>query len=86
MSRRVLAPPVGATGTMEFFPRLCLFSQVTSREPVVMIAMAGGMCFSKKLAAAIASETGAKDLAKDYLERQLSMRSRERAPDDLRHL
>lgn len=38
------------------------------------------------LAAAIAFGLGAKDLAKDYLERQLTTRSRERAPDDLKHL
>ena len=29
---------------------------------------------------------GAKDLAKDYLERGLSIRTRDGAPDDLRHL
>jgi hypothetical protein len=38
------------------------------------------------LAAAIAFGLGAKDLAKDYIERGLSIRSRDRAPDDLRHL
>jgi len=38
------------------------------------------------LAAAIAFGLGAKDLAKDYIERGLSIRARDRAPDDLRHL
>lgn len=38
------------------------------------------------LAGAIAFGLGAKDLAKDYIERGLSIRSRDRAPDDLRHL
>jgi hypothetical protein len=38
------------------------------------------------LAAAIAFGLGAKDLAKEYLERRLSHRSRESAPDDLTHL
>jgi hypothetical protein len=38
------------------------------------------------MAAAIAFGLGAKDLAKDYLERRLSHGPRERAPDDLRHL
>jgi hypothetical protein len=38
------------------------------------------------LAAAIAFGLGAKDLAKDFLERRLSGRPRNHAPDDLRHL
>lgn len=38
------------------------------------------------LAGAIAFGLGAKDLAKDYIERGLSIRSGDRAPDDLRHL
>lgn len=38
------------------------------------------------LAAAIAFGLGAKDLAKDFLERRLSDRPRERESDDLRHL
>ena len=38
------------------------------------------------LAGAIAFGLGAKDLAKYYIERGLSIRSRDRAPDDLRHL
>lgn len=38
------------------------------------------------LAAAIAFGLGAKDLAKDFLERRLSDRLRDRPPDDLRHL
>ena len=38
------------------------------------------------LAAAIAFGLGAKDLAKDFLERRLSDRLKDRAPDDLRHL
>ena len=38
------------------------------------------------MAGAIAFGLGAKDLAKDYLERGLSVRTREGAPDDLRHL
>jgi hypothetical protein len=38
------------------------------------------------LAGAIAFGLGAKDLAKDYIERGLSIRARDRAPDDLRHL
>ncbi len=38
------------------------------------------------LAASIAFGLGARDLAREYLERQLSTRSRERAPDDLKHL
>lgn len=38
------------------------------------------------LAAAIAFGLGAKDLAKDFLERRLSDRPREREADDLRHL
>ena len=42
----------------------------------------GGIVF----ASALAFGLGAKDLAKDYLERTLSNRARDRAPDDLRHL
>lgn len=38
------------------------------------------------LAAAIAFGLGAKDLAKEFLERRLSNRRAEQAPDDLRHL
>ena len=38
------------------------------------------------LAAAIALGLGAKDLAKEFLERMLSDKPRERVPDDLRHL
>lgn len=38
------------------------------------------------LAAAIAFGLGAKDLAKEFLERRLAKNSRDRAPDDLRHL
>ncbi len=38
------------------------------------------------LAAAIAFGLGAKDLAKDFLERRLSGRPDRRAPDDLRHM
>lgn len=38
------------------------------------------------LAGAIAFGLGSKDLAKDYVERGLSIRSRERGTDDLRHL
>ncbi len=38
------------------------------------------------MAGAIAFGLGAKDLAKDYLERRLSQSPRDRAPDDLRHL
>jgi hypothetical protein len=38
------------------------------------------------LAGAIAFGLGARELAKDYIERSLSIRSRDRAPDDLRHL
>lgn len=38
------------------------------------------------LAGAIAFGLGAKDLAKEFLERRLSDRLRDRAPDDLRHL
>ena len=38
------------------------------------------------LAAAIAFGLGAKDLAKEFLERRLSGRPGDRAPDDLRHL
>jgi hypothetical protein len=42
----------------------------------------GGIVFASGLAFGL----GAKDLAKDYLERTLSNRVRDRAPDDLRHL
>jgi len=38
------------------------------------------------LAAAIAFGLGAKDLAKEFLERRLSDKSRNQAPDDLRHM
>jgi hypothetical protein len=38
------------------------------------------------MAAAIAFGLGAKDLAKDFLERRLSNRFKDRTPDDLRHL
>lgn len=41
---------------------------------------------SVALAAAIALGLGAKDLAKEFLERMLSDRPRDRVPDDLRHL
>lgn len=42
----------------------------------------GGVVF----ASALAFGLGAKDLAKEYMERTLSSRDRQRAPDDLRHL
>ncbi len=42
----------------------------------------GGIVFATGLAFGL----GAKDLAKEYLERMLSSRGRDRAPDDLRHL
>ena len=42
----------------------------------------GGVVFATCLAFGL----GAKDLAKDYLERTLSTRGRDRSPDDLRHL
>ena len=42
----------------------------------------GGIVFATGLAFGL----GAKDLAKEYLERTLSSRARDRAPDDLRHL
>jgi hypothetical protein len=42
----------------------------------------GGIVFATCLAFGL----GAKDLAKDYLERTLSSRGRDRTPDDLRHL
>ncbi|CUQ67714.1 mechanosensitive ion channel family protein [Candidatus Nitrospira inopinata] len=42
----------------------------------------GGIVF----AACLAFGLGAKDLAKDYLERTLSGRGRDRSPDDLRHM
>jgi len=42
----------------------------------------GGVVFATCLAFGL----GAKDLAKDYLERTLSSRPRDRAPDDIRHL
>jgi len=42
----------------------------------------GGIVFASGLAFGL----GAKDLAKEYLERTLSNRARERPPDDLRHL
>ncbi len=42
----------------------------------------GGIVFATGLAFGL----GAKDLAKEYLERMLSSRARDRAPDDLRHL
>lgn len=54
-------------------------------ESVVVVGFAiafGGIV----LASALAFGLGAKDLAKEYLERTLSNRARERAPDDLRHL
>jgi hypothetical protein len=38
------------------------------------------------LAVALALGLGAKDLAKEFLERMLSDKPRDRAPDDLRHL
>jgi len=38
------------------------------------------------LAGAIAFGLGAKDLAKEFLERRLGNKPRDRAPDDLRHL
>jgi len=38
------------------------------------------------LAAAIALGLGAKDLAKEFLERMLSDKPRDRMPDDLKHL
>jgi hypothetical protein len=42
----------------------------------------GGVVFATCLAFGL----GAKDLAKEYLERTLSNRGREQTPDDLRHL
>jgi hypothetical protein len=38
------------------------------------------------LAAALAFGLGAKDLAKEFLERKLSDKGRNQTPDDLRHL
>ena len=49
---------------------------------VAMALTLGGLV----MAGAIAFGLGAKDLAKDYLERGLSIRTRDGAPDDLRHL
>ena len=50
---------------------------------VVGFAIAfGGVVFASGLAFGL----GAKDLAKEYLERTLSNRAHERPPDDLRHL
>jgi hypothetical protein len=54
-------------------------------ESVVVVGFAiafGGIVFASGLAFGL----GAKDLAKEYLERTLSHRVSERPPEDLRHL
>lgn len=59
--------------------------QMGIAESVVVVGFAiafGGVV----LASALAFGLGAKDMAKEYLERTLSAQARERAPDDLRHL
>jgi mechanosensitive ion channel-like protein len=59
--------------------------QLSIAQNIVVVGfgiMFGGIV----MAAAIAFGLGAKDLAKELLEQRLSNKSRDRAPDDLRHL
>ena len=59
--------------------------QLGIAETVVVVGFAllmGGVV----LAGAIAFGLGAKDLAKEYLERRLAFKHEERKGDDLRHL
>ena len=59
--------------------------QLSIAQNIVVVGfgiMFGGIV----MAAAIAFGLGAKDLAKEFLEQRLSNKSRDRAPDDLRHL
>jgi hypothetical protein len=61
------------------------FEQLGIAQNIVVVGF--GIAFGGVvLAAALAFGLGAKDLAKEFLERRLSGRPRDRAPDDLRHL
>ena len=59
--------------------------QLSIAQNIVVVGV-GIMFGGIVMAAAIAFGLGAKDLAKEFLEQRLSNKSRDRAPDDLRHL
>lgn len=70
---------------VQLFALAMALEELGIAESVVVVGFAvafGGIVFATGLAFGL----GAKDLAKEYLERTLSNRARERAPDDLRHL
>lgn len=70
---------------VQLFALAMALEELGIAESVVVVGFAiafGGIVFASGLAFGL----GAKDLAKEYLERMLSNRGRERAPDDLRHL
>lgn len=70
---------------VQLFAVAMALEQLGIAQNVVVVGFAiafGGIVF----AAGLAFGLGAKDLAKDYLERKLGGRGPDRAPDDLRHL
>lgn len=70
---------------VQLFAVAMALEQLGIAQNVVVVGFAiafGGIVF----AAGLAFGLGAKDLAKDYLERKLGGRGADRAPDDLRHL
>lgn len=83
-------PPARAVATLSRWGVLMVavamaLEQLGIAQTIVVVGFGltmGGLV----LAAAIAFGLGAKDLAKEFLERRLSERTRDRAPDDLRHL
>lgn len=83
-------PPARLIATMsrwgvQFFAVAMALEQLGIAQNVVVVGFAiafGGIVF----AAGLAFGLGAKDLAKEYLERRLGGRGSDRAPDDLRHL
>jgi hypothetical protein len=83
-------PPARLIATMsrwgvQLFAVAMALEQLGIAQHVVVVGFAiafGGIVF----AAGLAFGLGARDLAKDYLERRLGGRGDDRAPDDLRHL
>jgi hypothetical protein len=70
---------------VQLFAVAMALEQLGIAQNVVVVGFAiafGGIVF----AAGLAFGLGAKDLAKEYLERRLGGRGQDRAPDDLRHL
>jgi hypothetical protein len=83
-------PPARLIATMsrwgvQLFAVAMALEQMGIAQNVVVVGFAiafGGIVF----AAGLAFGLGAKDLAKEYLERRLGGRGQDRTPDDLRHL